>query len=175
MILCKIIRRTCIVVLALILFMFLTIISHAESYDITVVTDITPEELEEHAPEWCKPYCDLIVDLSNEYEISSEFAISVFRYEYVEERNSVGAWKSDGLYSEYDTIEESIKEWFKNMSETYCNENSWHYNQTKGTEIDDIAPVYCQGTTEYDEQSYEWKEKIEDETLKIIEKNNHQN
>lgn len=145
------------------------VICSAESFDITTVTDVTSEELQDYSPEWCKPYCDLIVDLSNEYGISSEFAISVFKYEYVPERNSVGGWKSnDNSYNTYDDITDSIKYWFKNMSETYCNENSWHYQQTKGTEIIDIAPLYNQGMTEYNEKSRYWKDTIENEIELII-------
>lgn len=148
----------------------LGVVCEAESFDITIVTDITAEELEEYSPDWCKPYCDLIVDLSNEYGISSEFAISVFKYEYVPERNSVGGWKSnDNSYNTYDNITESIKYWFENMSETYCNENSWHYQQTKGTEIVNIAPLYNQGMTEYNDKSKKWKDTIESEVKKIIE------
>ena len=142
---------------------------NAESFDITNVSDVTSEELQEYSPEWCKPYCDLIVDLSNEYGISSEFAISVFRYEYVPERNSVGGWKSDyNSYNYYDSITDSINNWFENMSETYCNKDSWHYKQTKGTEIVDIAPLYNQGMTEYNEQSTHWRETMENEVMKII-------
>lgn len=144
-------------------------ICNAESFDITNVSDVTSEELQEYSPEWCKPYCDLIVDLSNEYGISSEFAISVFRYEYVPERNSVGGWKSDyNSYNCYDSITDSINNWFENMSETYCNKDSWHYKQTKGTEIVDIAPLYNQGMTEYNEQSTHWRETMENEVMKII-------
>lgn len=148
----------------------LGVVCEAESFDITIVTDITSEELKEYSPEWCKQYCELIVDLSNEYGISSEFAISVFKYEYVPERNSVGGWKSnDNSYNTYDNITESIKYWFENMSETYCNKNSWHYQQTKGTKIVDIAPLYNQGITEYNDKSTKWKDTIESEVKKIIE------
>lgn len=167
----KNIRWMSMLAISLFLFIKLSNVSMAqtyESYDITTVTDITSEELQEYAPDWCKPYCDLIVELSNEYGISSEFAISVFRYEYVPDMNSVGGWTNDNQYNEYESIEDSIISWFENMNETYCNEDSWHYNQTDGTEIIDIAPLYNQGKTEYDENSLRWKDTIENETINII-------
>ncbi|MEG0900354.1 MAG: hypothetical protein RSF40_11680 [Oscillospiraceae bacterium] len=141
-----------------------------DSFDITTVSDITATELLEYAPKWCElKYCELIVEQSKEYGISSEFATSVFRYEYVAKRNSVGGWTCKGGYEVFDSLEESIKEWFKDMSCTYCDTDSWHYEQTNGTTIYDIAPLYNQGATEYNDNSKFWYKTIEKETRNILE------
>lgn len=139
------------------------------NFDVSVVSDITAEELFEHAPKWCDlETCQLIINLSQEYGISSEFAISVFTYEYVPERNSVGGWKNEnGSYAAYDSLQQSIESWYENMSETYLNQESWHYSLTGSTLIKDIAPVYCQGSKEYSEKSKFWFEKINNLTLDI--------
>lgn len=135
-----------------------------EDFDITYVSSISEEELKNVCPEWCKEYCDEIIYLSNEYGISAEFAISVFRYEYVPKRKSVGGWKKLGnKYIYYDSISESINKWFENMKNTYCNEESWHYAQTNGTTIKNIAPMYSMGKTKYDSVSKKWKDIIESE------------
>lgn len=138
-------------------------------FDVSIVSDITAEELQEYAPDWCDlETCELIVELSQEYSISSEFALSVFTYEYVPERNSVGGWKNNnGKYAVYNSLQDSIEQWYINMSETYLNQESWHYSLTGSTLIKDIAPVYCQGSKEYSEKSKFWFEKINNLTLDI--------
>ena len=139
------------------------------SFDITQVSDISTMELYEFAPDWCDiDTCRLIVQLSNEYGISSEFALSVFRYEYVPERNSVGGVKKSGEYAAYNSLEESIRDWFEFMSETYCNEDSWHYGMTGGTTIHDIAPMYNQGETSYNYSSENWCRTIEKEVQYLL-------
>lgn len=138
-------------------------------FDITNVSGVTSEELYEYAPYWCdEQTCELIVNLSREYGISSEFALSVFRYEYVPERNSVGGVKDSSGYVTYNSLESSIKSWFSFMSETYCNPNSWHYSQTNGTNICDIAPLYNQGMTHFNESSTNWCETISKEVNYIL-------
>lgn len=131
-------------------------------FDVSIVSDITAEELQEYAPDWCDlETCELIVELSQEYGISSEFALSVFTYEYVPERNSVGGWKNNnGKYAVYNSLHDSIYQWYINMSETYLNTLSWHYRAVGGTLIKDIAPLYCQGQKEYNEKSKFWYESI---------------
>lgn len=139
------------------------------SFDITQVSDISTMELYEFAPDWCDiDTCRLIFQLSNEYGISSEFALSVFRYEYVPERNSVGGVKKSGEYAAYNSLEESIRDWFEFMSETYCNEDSWHYGMTGGTTIHDIAPMYNQGETSYNYSSENWCRTIEKEVQYLL-------
>ncbi len=76
-----------------------------DSFDVTCVSDVTAEELHESAPDWCnEDMCNLIVDLSQKHGISSEFALSVFRYEFVPERNSVGGVKGANGYYNYTSI-----------------------------------------------------------------------
>lgn len=145
------------------------------SFDVTRVSDVDCWELYESAPEWCSPEtCRLIIDLSNFYGISSEFALSVFRYEYVPERNSVGGVKGADGYITYDCLERSIIEWFQLMAETYCNEDSWVYNYTQGTTIHDIAPMYNQGVPEFNDSSARWCETIEQEVQSLLDRQNEQ-
>lgn len=144
-----------------------------DSFDVTCVSDVTAEELHESAPDWCnEDMCNLIVDLSQKYGVSSEFALSVFRYEFVPERNSVGGVKGANGYYNYTSIEESIRRWFEWFANSYCNKDSWHYSQTQGTTIHDIAPLYNQGSTEFNELSQRWCDTIENEVDYIL--NNRQ-
>ena len=139
------------------------------SFDITQVSDITAWELFDYVPDWCTPaMCRLIVNLSHEYGISSEFAISVFRYEYVPERNSVGGVRSSDEYDTFDSVESSIIDWFRFMSNTFCNEESWQYSCTGGTTIHQIAPMYNQGLTYFDANSTNWCETMENEVAWIL-------
>ena len=143
--------------------------TQTNSFDITTVSDITAWELYDYAPGWCTPsMCRLIVDLSDLYGISSEFAISVFRYEYVPERCSVGGVRSSEQYDTFGSVGDSITEWFEFMSNTFCNPDSWHYSQTGGTTIHDIAPLYNQGVTEFDANSTNWCETISKEVNYIL-------
>lgn len=143
--------------------------TQTNSFDITTVSDITAWELYDYAPEWCTPsMCRLIVNLSGLYGISSEFAISVFRYEYVPERCSVGGVRSSEQYDTFDSVEDSIVDWFEFMSNTFCNPDSWQYSQTGGTTIHDIAPLYNQGVTEFDANSTNWCETMENEVDWIL-------
>ena len=143
--------------------------SQTDSFDITTVSNVTAWELFDCAPDWCTPaMCRLIVDLSHEYGISSEFALSVFRYEYVPERNSVGGVRSSEQYDTFDSVEDSIVEWFEFMSNTFCNPDSWQYSQTGGTTIHDIAPLYNQGVREFDANSTNWCETMENEVDWIL-------
>ena len=140
-----------------------------DSFDVTCVSDVTAEELQESAPDWCnEDMCNLIVDLSQKHGISSEFALSVFRYEFVPERNSVGGVKGVNGYYNYTSIEESIRRWFEWFANSYCNKDSWHYSQTQGTTIHDIAPLYNQGSTEFNELSQRWCDTIENEVDYIL-------
>lgn len=140
-----------------------------DSFDVTQVSDVTAEELHESAPDWCnEDMCNLIVDLSQKHGVSSEFALSVFRYEFVPERNSVGGVKGANGYYNYTSIEESIRRWFEWFANSYCNKDSWHYSQTQGTTIHDIAPLYNQGGTEFNELSQRWCDTIENEVDYIL-------
>ncbi len=129
-------------------------------FDITQVSDITAKELHSKAPKWCDiETCEYIIELSKEYQISSEFALAVFCYEYVPERNSVGGWKnSNNQYMEFNSLKASIKHWFVSMSETYCNPDSWHYSQTKSTRLCDISPLYRNGNMVYNESAKNWND-----------------
>lgn len=143
--------------------------SQTHSFDITTVSDITAYELYEYAPKWCSmSMCRNIVDLSEMYGISSEFAISVFRYEYVPERSSVGGVRGSEQYDTFNSVEDSIAEWFEFMSNTFCNPDSWHYQQTGGTTIHNIAPLYNQGITEFNANSTNWCETMENEVNWIL-------
>lgn len=141
----------------------------SEEFDVAIVSDITAEELFNYAPAWCTlDDCQTIVELSNEYGIASEFALTVFRYEFVPGRNSVGGWENDaGEYVVYDNVQESIEKWFENMSVTYMDERSNHYKLTGGTRVYDIAPLYNQGSVQYNENSLRWYETINSESLAI--------
>lgn len=140
-----------------------------QSFDVTAVSDITAEQICEYAPSWCNDdMCNLIVNLSRTYGVSSEFALSVFRYEFVPERNSVGGLKGSNGYYNYTSIEQSIRKWFEWFAGSYCNKDSWHYSQTQGTTIHDIAPLYNQGTMTYNDLSQRWCSTMEYEVERIL-------
>ena len=138
-------------------------------FDVAIVSNITADELYSYAPAWCSlSDCERIVELSREYGIASEFALTVFRYEYVAGRNSVGGWENDaGEYVVYDSVQDSIEKWFENMSVTYMDERSNHYQITGGTRVYDIAPLYNQGSVQYNENSMRWYKTINFEALAI--------